>query len=83
METVPCDPDRECRYRDTTGCYIDEHHLFWPRRNYKDSVGRAFRNLPENKVDLCRQVHQDKHATEQPPKKPKRSQMLEALNANQ
>lgn len=83
MESVPCDPDRECRYRDTAECYIDEHHLYWPRRSYRDSVGRAFRNHPDNKVDLCRQVHQDIHATQGPPKKPKRTVMLGVLNANQ
>ena len=83
MESVPCDPEREGRYRDTEACYVDEHHLFFPRKNYRDSVGRAFRNLPENRVDLCRQVHQDIHATTQPPKKPKRAEMLEALNVNQ
>lgn len=83
MESIPCDSDRECKYRDTTGCYIDEHHLFWPRRKYRDKTSRDFKNLPDNKVDLCRQVHDDIHATEQPPKKPSRNEMLGALNVNQ
>lgn len=77
MERLPCDPDRECKYDE---CREDIHHLYWPRKRYSDKVSRAFRNLAVNKVVICREAHDDIHASQLPPKKPSRNEMLEALN---
>lgn len=73
----PCpEANEECKY---FPCYMDEHHLYWPRKNYKSGVERAFRNLPENRQMLCRAEHDEVHATEPIPKKPSRNEMLQAL----
>jgi hypothetical protein len=80
MERLPCNPDIECKYREAGECKQDTHHLYWPRRNYIDPVAKKFRELVINKVVVCRQIHDDIHATQKPPKKPNRNQMLEALN---
>lgn len=80
MEVLPCDPDRECKYRDTErGCYSDIDHYYYPRRNYRDSVSKAFRELAVNKTLTCRQLHDERHASEPVPKKPSRNEMLIAL----
>lgn len=79
MEPVPCTPTEECRYYP---CFTDTHHLYYPRRRYKTQVEREFRNLPENKVEMCRAAHTELHATEQIPKKPGRDEMLQAIAAH-
>lgn len=80
MESVPCDPDRECKYRDTSGCNQNVHHEYWPRRDYKDPTSKAFRELVINKTVMCHQAHDTLHFTTRPPKKPSRAKMLEVLN---
>lgn len=69
--------NEQCRY--APDCYADTHHLYWPRRRYTAGVEKAFRDLPENKVELCRAEHSDLHAREKPPEKPSRSEMIEAI----
>ncbi len=61
------------------GCFTDLHHLYFPRRDYKTNVEKQFRNLPENKEQLCRAEHNERHATEPPPLKPSRDEMLGAI----
>lgn len=61
------------------GCYTDTHHLFYPRRDYRTRVEKEFRELPENKEQLCRAVHNERHAMEGPPQKPSREEMLGAI----
>jgi hypothetical protein len=39
----------------------------------------AFRNLPDEKEQLPRCVHDEKHATESPPERPSRAFMLQAI----
>src|ERR1700739_613559 len=64
----------ECPYYDhrpaikgaETGCYADEHHLYWPKPDYSSSNARKFRNSPENKVQLCRWLHDEVHYEEIP-----------------
>lgn len=77
MENIACTPNEGCRYY--PDCYEDTHHLYWPRRRYTSSVERQFRQLPENQAELCRNVHSELHATEQPPKKPSRAAMLAVI----
>lgn len=72
--------NEQCRYYDSAlGCYASIHHLYWPRRDYKTSVEKEFRNLPQNKELMCRQEHDELHVTEQTPHKPKREEMLAAI----
>lgn len=61
------------------GCFTDVHHLYFPRRSYKSRVEKDFRNLPDNKEVLCRDEHNERHATELPPLKPTREEMLGAI----
>jgi hypothetical protein len=70
MERFPCDPTRECRLRETIGCFEDVHHRQWPRRAYQSPVAKEFRDLDENKELTCRDRHNEIHATEMPPEKP-------------
>ncbi len=75
----PCDKNREgCPYY-TSGCRQNTHHLYYPRHDYKTKVERIFRDLPENKVQLCMDEHDEIHATELPPVKPPRDEMLLAI----
>lgn len=66
----------ECKY--APRCYSDEHHLAWPRSDYRTKVERDFRNLSINKVQICRAEHDELHL-EEPPTKPTRDEMLGAL----
>lgn len=77
MERIPCTPTEECRY--APDCYRDVHHAYWPKRRYKGGVERQFRELEVNKTDICRALHDEIHATEQPPKKPSRNEMLQVI----
>lgn len=76
---IPCNPSPECKY--FGHCFEDVDHIYWPRRNYKTSIERSFRELDENKQVICRALHDERHATEQPPKKPSRDEMLQAIAA--
>lgn len=58
---------------------MDVHHLYHPRRDYKAPVDREFRNLDENKVYICRDMHDTEHAVFEPPTKPDREIMLMAI----
>ena len=62
--------------------FTDRHHLFYPRSAYRTPIEKAFRDLPENKVDICRCLHNYLHRTEPIPKKPSREEMLEAIRRN-
>lgn len=68
----------ECKYYEQ-GCHASTHHLYYPRRNYRNSLERQFRELPENKVQLCRSEHDELHLNEDPPDKPSRAVMLGAI----
>lgn len=46
------------------------HHRWWPKRDYKTPLEKAFRELPENKVRMRVDDHRKLHATTEPPKKP-------------
>lgn len=78
-EYIPCDPERACALRDTIGCSEDLHHEAWPRRAYRTRLERDFRNNVLNKVIICRDLHNETHATTPPPEKPTVKQMREFL----
>lgn len=76
-----CTPNESCPYY-STGCFEDTHHVFYPSGDYITPVERLFRNIPENKVEICRREHEDVHATEQPPLKPSYDVMEHAVIAS-
>jgi hypothetical protein len=61
------------------GCFSDVHHLYYPRKAYRTSVERQFRNLPENKEQICAWLHVLEHLDNAPPEKPSRDEMLQAI----
>ena len=75
-------PQPDCKYAERGGCFSDTHHLFYPKRAYKTEVEQEFRELPENKVQICRREHDERHATERTPDKPSRKAMVAKLGRN-
>ena len=69
MERGHCTPEQRavCPLRE---CFRDVHHKYWPKRWYGSEVAKEFRELPENKVVMCRNEHNELHATELPPDRP-------------
>lgn len=63
--------------------YSDSHHLYFYASDYKSPVESAFRNLEQNKVQLCRYEHNELHANQAPPEKPDRLRMLAILAFNE
>jgi hypothetical protein len=71
MEQLPCQNQDSCHLRDTIrGCFMDVHHLYFPRVAYQTPTEKRFRQLDENKVRICRALHDAEHALEDPPLKP-------------
>lgn len=59
--------------------YQDTHHLYFPRRAYRSRVEKQYRELPPHKVEICRNDHNELHATELPPTKPPYNEMVRAI----
>lgn len=70
----------ECPYFEE-GCYSDLHHSFWPSPDYTSPVENKFRELPENKVQTCRDEHDQIHEAD-PPLKPSLEVMEHAIIAS-
>lgn len=73
MERIPCSfvGTAECAVFRVEGmCREDKHHLFWPRSEYAPGPESRFRNLGENVVRICRNLHNLEHAVFPPPDKP-------------
>lgn len=81
---TPCPNENEaCRFYETEmGCAANTHHTYFPRRRYTGQVEKEFRNLPENKAQMCMAEHADFHAENQPPPKPSRETMIQAIAAH-
>ena len=80
MERIPCDPNTPCKLRDTIGCFEDIHHKAYPKSEYRTALEKKFRNHIMNKVLMCRQIHNDIHAQNLPPKKPTPEEMRRLLD---
>lgn len=82
MERFGCSDNLECPLRDTlTGCFEDVHHKAWPARLYRGGLAKRYRELEENKEITCRARHNEIHATEEPPERPSRQEMVKAVAA--
>lgn len=68
------------QFGEKTGCYADVHHYQFPKRDYVTPIERAFREMPENKEQMCRWDHDLEHF-EASPRKPSLEQMIVALTA--
>lgn len=79
MEKVPCEQNDACKYY--PNCYEDTHHLLYPSADYTTPLERLYRSLDDNKVEMCRQQHDELHRTQQPPEKPTREEMLHEIGS--
>ena len=68
-----------CRYSGSPQCFLSIHHLYYPKPDYQEGLSKVFRELPENKVMLRHCEHEALHYEEEPPIKPSRVEMLEAI----
>lgn len=50
--------DEDCKY--SPDCFTDTHHVYG---RPKSGIAKRFANLPESKIDLCRNEHEELHAT--------------------
>lgn len=80
MERIACNPTEDCKYY--PDCYEDVHHLYYPANEYKGTVEKTFRDLDENKQRLCRELHELRHLTEEPPVKPSREVMVHTIRSS-
>lgn len=68
----------ECPIHGAEGCEeFNTHHLWWPRKSYKSTLERMFRQMQT--VRICVEWHKHIHATTPPPKKPKAAEMRAAI----
>ena len=58
----------------------NRHHVWWPRKDYKSEVEKKFRNLPCNILWIDEMAHRLLHIYTEPPRKPKVSDMWQAIN---
>lgn len=69
MESLSCEPDPSCRFYET-GCGEDRHHVFYPRRDYIHSEPVLKRLREAFVFKTCKGLHQEYHATTEPPEQP-------------
>jgi hypothetical protein len=72
-------PREDCPLLDDGGCFSDSHHIYFPKNHYRDTLESEFRELPENKQQLCRFEHDEIHAEVEQADKPEREFMREAI----
>jgi len=75
-ENTDCETEGMCRYPEP---FEDNHHVYYPKREYSGSLERKYRNLGCHVVEICRCKHDEIHATEQPPDKPSTEVMVDAI----
>lgn len=78
-ERYPCNPEIPCRYREEDACFEDIHHEAYPKSLYRTALEKKFRNHVMNKVMTCRALHDDDHAQQFIPQKPKRKEMIKLM----
>lgn len=79
MSVSPCpNNERGCPYFEV-GCYADTHHVAWPKPDYTTPLEKTYRDLDENKIQLCRFDHDMEHEMP-PPEKPSREHMQQAID---
>jgi len=76
---VPLIPGPDCEECEHCQPY-NRHHLWWPRTEYMTRVERRFRNLGQFVVHVCPVAHEKAHHYFEPPVKPNREFMLDALD---
>jgi hypothetical protein len=59
--------------------FKDIHHLAYPRNQYKTTLEKHWRDLPVNKTNICRGLHDAIHASGYVPEKPSRQDMASEI----
>lgn len=59
--------------------YTDTHHLAFPRPDYNKGILKQWRELPINKLEICRGLHNAIHASGYEPEKPPRAEMAQEI----
>lgn len=79
MSTGACSPEQraDCPLLQCVG--TDKHHTEYPANAYRTKVEKTFRNLPFNKLQIPRCVHNAIHASGYVPEKPTRDEMLSEI----
>jgi phytoene dehydrogenase-like protein len=72
---LECDP-ANCRFPEP---FKDRQHVYHPRTEYKTATEKRFRNLGGNVIRMCRCMHERWDNAYDPPPKPSREVMLEAI----
>lgn len=71
--TVPTELDMERRK------VVTIHHAYWARHDYDERYEGVFRNLVTNTYPLIQVEHIELHEDYDPPRKPKRVQMIDVV----
>lgn len=83
MEKRPCQNrnDESCPVFQIKGyCFEDVHHLYYPKSYYQNNkFAKEFRELLENKVEICRAEHNEIHATQRSVLRPSLDFMKNAI----
>jgi len=59
--------------------FTDQHHLAYPKPRFRTTLERHWRGLADNKVDVCRAVHDAIHNSGYRPDPPSRQDMASDL----
>jgi len=75
---MTCTPEQQeqCELR---RCFVDRHHLYFPRADYSTPLEKTFRSLGQNIIELCRWAHIQLHKEQEPPPKPDQQTMAEIV----
>lgn len=73
-------PNPDCPYFERPGgCFSDQDHLYFPKSDYCGIVELEFRELPENKEQICRWEHEERNTPDKIPDKPPVDFMIGAV----
>ena len=73
-----CNEQRpDCIY--APDCWSNTHHKYWPAHKYRKNIPREFRELPENKEQMCRYAHYILHLEQDAPPMPSIQEMKVAI----
>jgi len=81
MKERPCNPSQDCKF--FPNCFTDIHHIYYPKSLYRTNAEKQFRTLAGNIMRICREQHNDLHATERPPEKPSREVIFNVIKEAQ
>lgn len=70
MERCP-HANRSCpEFSKKLGCVSVGHHIFWPESDYRTPLEKEFRELPGNRVPMCKGQEVILHESGEKPPKP-------------